>query len=56
MKNVVDTAKEEGREEGREEGSRNAKYEIAKQLKENKMTLEEIAKITGIDKEEIENL
>ena len=51
------SAKLEGIEEGKLEGKKEGKIEIAKLLIEkNNMTLEEISEITGLTKEEIENL
>ena len=51
------SAKLEGIEEGKLEGKIEGKIEIAKLLIEkNNMTLEEISEITGLTKEEIENL
>ena len=46
----------EGREEGRAEGRAEAKDEIVKKLKAKGMPLNEIAEITDLTKEEIENL
>ncbi len=52
LKNVVDTSREEGREEGREERNR----EIAKQLKNNGVSIKVIMQSTGLSKKEIEKL
>ncbi len=52
IKNVVDTSREEGREEGREERN----IEIAKELKNNGISIEVIMQSTGLSKKEIENL
>ena len=46
----------EGRKEGRKEGYKQAQKEIAKTLLKRKMTLEEIAKITGMTISEIEKI
>ncbi|HHM21154.1 MAG TPA: Rpn family recombination-promoting nuclease/putative transposase [Bacteroidetes bacterium] len=63
LKNVVDTAWEEGREEGREEERkiqeekrRAEKIKIARQLKENNVPVEVISQSTGLSAEEIEKL
>lgn len=44
----------EGREEGRLEGKAYEKRKIAKKMKEKNMSIEDIAEITGLTKEEIE--
>ena len=44
-----------GIESGMEQGSKQEKIEIAKNLL-NKLPIEEIAEVTGLSKEEIENL
>lgn len=49
-------AEKEGREEGRKEGRKEANIEIAKKLINKGMSVEEIADITGLTKEEIEKL
>ena len=46
----------EGKEEGRKEGRKEANIEIAKKLIKKGMSVEEIADITGLTKEEIEKL
>ena len=48
--------KEEGLEEGIEKGRREEKVSIAKNMKKNKFTTEQIAQITGLSKEEIEEI
>ena len=47
---------EEGIEKGRREGRREEKVSIAKNMKKNKFTTEQIAQITGLSKEEIEEI
>ena len=54
--NTMDFAKEEGRTEGRAEGREEEKLENAKRLKTKGYPLEEIADITDLTIEEIENL
>ena len=60
MNNVINSAerrgKEEGREEGRKEGREEKKREIALNMKADGMTVEMIAKYTGLTAEEIEGL
>ena len=46
----------EGIKQGREQGEKNKQLEIAKKMKEEKMPIEKIEKITGLSVEEIENL
>lgn len=46
----------QGKYIAREEGKKEGKIEIAKKLKEDKMSIEYIAKITGLNVEEIEKL
>ena len=52
--------KEEGRREGREEGRKKGKIEAmmetAQKLLERKMNINDIQEITGISKEELENM
>ncbi len=55
-RDVVNTAKEEGREEGREEGKEVRNMEIAKNLKMNHVAIEIIIKSTGLSREQIDNL
>lgn len=45
-----------GVQEGKEEGIKNEKIEIAKKMKEEKLQIELIVKMTGLTKEEIEKL
>ena len=46
----------EGRREGIKQGEENKRIEIAKKLKQMKMTIEDIEEATGLTKEEIEKL
>ena len=52
IKNVVDTSREEGFNEGVEKGIE----QTAKKMKEEGFTAEQIKKITGLPKDEIEKL
>lgn len=60
IKNVVDTAKEEGWEEGREEGWeegwKQRNIEIARQMKRENFPIEQITRITKLSAIEIERL
>ena len=56
MRNVVNSAKREGIEEGRVEGRKDAKHEDARKMKAKGYPITEIADITGLSPEEIENL
>ncbi len=56
IKNVVDTARTEGKLEGRIEGKIEGKIEVAKSLKENGVSIEIIMESTGLSKVEIEKL
>lgn len=60
LKNVIDTAREEGREEGRKEvkekGKKEQKMQIAKTMKLKGMSNQDISEITGLSEDEIENL
>jgi predicted transposase/invertase (TIGR01784 family) len=56
LKAVMDTSKEEGREEGREEGELIKARKIANGMKEKGYTIDEIAELTNLAKEEIEKL
>ena len=60
MENREHFAREEGREsglkEGRESGLKEAQERIALKLKASGMELSEIAEVTGLSEEEIENL
>ena len=47
---------QEGRKEGRKEGKKEKQIEIAKKMKNEGMKLEDIQRITELDKEEIEKL
>lgn len=49
-------ARRQGLEEGIEKGEKESKLKIAKKLLEKKMEIKEIAEITGLKEEEIENL
>ena len=52
----LETAEEKGIKHGIQEGSKKEKIEIAKKLKDKKMSIEEIAELTGLTKTEIEEL
>ena len=54
--NELSTAEKKGRAEGRAEGERNEKLRNAKKMKQKGLSSEDIAEITGLTKEEIENL
>ena len=59
IKQGKEIGREEGREEGREQEKRettNKLKEIAKKLKEQKMSTKQIAEITGLSEEEIEKI
>ena len=60
LKGVIDTAFDDGKIEGKIEGKNEGKiernYEIAKALKENSVSIDLIAKTTGLTFQEIENL
>ena len=45
--------KKEGKEEGKEQGRKEKQIEIAKKLKKQKMSIKQIAEITGLSEEEI---
>ena len=49
-------AREEGMKEGRAEGEKNKQLEIAKKMKKMNMSIETIAQITGLTKQEIEEI
>ncbi len=53
---VIQTAKHEGRELGREEGKKERDVEIAREMKKEGDPTDRIARITGLSKEQIENL
>ena len=46
----------EGRAEGKQEGERQKQIEIAKKMKEKKIPEEQIMEITGLTKEELNNI
>ena len=52
----LDDGIEKGKKEGIKEGERNKSVEIAKKMKQEKISVEMIQKVTGLLKEEIENL
>lgn len=56
IKNVVDTSREEGLHEGMERGMEKRNYEIAKQMKTEGYSNEQISKLTGLSDEEIDKL
>jgi len=59
-KDVINTAKEEGRDQGRTqgliEGEIEGKIEVAKALKQNGIAIEIVMKATGLTKEQISEL
>ena len=56
LKQGRDEGLKQGRDEGIEQGKREEKIEIAKQMKKEKIATEMIKKITGLTKEEIDNI
>ena len=54
--NFKKQAAKEGREEGKIEGEKKAKIEVAKRMKNKKMSIDEIAELTGLARDEIEKL
>ena len=56
QKAMIDAGYDKGIEKGREEGKHEKAIEIAKNLKAMRISLEEIEKVTGLLKEEIERL
>lgn len=50
------SAKKVAREEGRKEGHKEKILEIAKKMKSRNIPIEEIIELTGLTKEEMENL
>lgn len=56
LKNVIDTARDEGIEQGKEEGRNQREIEIAAALKKSDVPIEVIAKTTGLTETEINNL
>ncbi len=55
-KAVLDYAIQESREQGREEGEHKKTITIARELKKKDLSIEFIAKITGLSVEEIKKL
>jgi predicted transposase/invertase (TIGR01784 family) len=61
---VIETAKNEGRQAGREEGLQEGKevgaskraFHIAKEMKNEGLSMDQIVRFTGLSKEQIENL
>jgi predicted transposase/invertase (TIGR01784 family) len=53
---VIETAKHEGRQQGREEGASEKALKIAKEMKKEGDSIEKIARITGLSKEQINAL
>ncbi len=57
---VISTAhlegREEGREEGRKEGREEGRKEVARKMKLTGLSIEMIEEMTGLTKNEIENL
>ena len=56
IKNSLDTAKEEGRAEGREEGRAEGIAMVVKNMHAKGMDIDDIASITGLNKDEVESL
>jgi predicted transposase/invertase (TIGR01784 family) len=56
LKNVVDTAFEEGEVKGKIEGKIEERIEIAREMKADGLSIEKISKYTGLSKAEIEKL
>ena len=56
LKNSLDTALEQGRAEGRAEGANTRAMDIAKKMLQAGMTLDTIAEMTGLTREEIEKI
>lgn len=52
----IKDGREEGRIAGKIEGEKNEKIQIAKNMLQEKMSIEVITKVTGLTKEEIEKL
>lgn len=52
-KSALHCAREEGKKEGKEQGRKEKQIEIAKKLKKQKMSIKQIAEITGLSEEEI---
>ena len=55
-KEMRETSLAEGRAEGKQEGERQKQIEIAKKMKEKKIPEEQIMEITGLTKEELNNI
>ena len=53
---MLNSSFRKGKKEGIKEGKEKEKIENAKKMKEEKIPIETIEKITGLTKEEIENL
>ena len=56
QKAVADAGYDKGVEQGIEQGEKRKQLEIAKKMKEEKIPIEQIEKITGLSLEEIEKL
>ena len=56
QENLLEKGREKGRAEGRAEGEKNAKLDMARKMKSMQMPVENIVAISGLSKEEIENL
>jgi predicted transposase/invertase (TIGR01784 family) len=56
VKQGIEQGIEKGIEKGKEQGSKEKQIEMAKKMLEENMSIEIIMKITGLTKEEIENL
>jgi predicted transposase/invertase (TIGR01784 family) len=56
LKNVVDTAYEEGKKKGEMKLRMEGNYEIAKEMKADGVSVEKIARYTGLSETEIEKL
>ncbi len=56
QKAISDAGFDKGIKQGKEEGRKDKAFEIAKKLKEMKMSIEDIEKVTGLTREEIEKL
>jgi predicted transposase/invertase (TIGR01784 family) len=53
---AIRTAKEEGKEEGRKEGEQLKQREIAKKMLEDNISIQQICRLTGLSKEEIDQI
>ena len=56
LKEKWDLDERSARQSALDEGEEKAKKEIAKKMKEEKITIEQICRITGLSKEEIDKL